>query len=32
MNNILLFALGVPELVLIALVVLLIFGGKKFLN
>lgn len=29
MNNILLFALGVPELVLIALVLLLIFGGKK---
>jgi len=29
MNNILLFALGAPEIVLIALVVLLIFGGKK---
>lgn len=29
MNSILLFALGAPEIVLIALVVLLIFGGKK---
>ncbi len=29
MNNVLLFALGAPEIVLIALVVLLIFGGKK---
>lgn len=29
MNNILLFALGGPEIILIALVVLLIFGGKK---
>lgn len=28
-NSILLFALGTPEIVLIALVVLLIFGGKK---
>lgn len=28
-NSILLFALGAPEMVLIALVVLLIFGGKK---
>lgn len=27
--NTLLFALGAPEIVLIALVVLLIFGGKK---
>ena len=29
MNNVLLFALGAPEMVLIALVVLLVFGGKK---
>lgn len=29
MNNVLLFALGGPEIILIALVVLLIFGGKK---
>lgn len=29
MNTVLLFALGAPEIVLIALVVLLIFGGKK---
>lgn len=29
MNKVLLFALGAPEIVLIALVVLLIFGGKK---
>lgn len=29
MNNVLLFALGAPEIVLIALVVLLLFGGKK---
>lgn len=29
MNNVLLFALGAPEIVLIALVVLLILGGKK---
>ncbi len=28
-GNILLFALGTPEILLIALVVLLIFGGKK---
>lgn len=28
-NSILLFALGTPEIILIALVVLLIFGGKK---
>ncbi|HNX87984.1 MAG TPA: twin-arginine translocase TatA/TatE family subunit [Paludibacteraceae bacterium] len=27
--NILLFSLGAPEVILIALVVLLIFGGKK---
>lgn len=27
--NILLFSLGAPEIILIALVVLLIFGGKK---
>ena len=27
--NILLFALGAPEIILISLVVLLIFGGKK---
>jgi len=27
--NILLFSLGAPEIVLIALVVLLLFGGKK---
>ena len=29
LNNILLFSLGAPEIILIALVVLLIFGGKK---
>ena len=29
LNTILLFALGTPEIILIALVVLLIFGGKK---
>ena len=29
MNNVLLFALGAPEMVLIVLVVLLVFGGKK---
>lgn len=29
MKSVLLFALGAPEIVLIALVVLLIFGGKK---
>ena len=28
-GNILLFSLGAPEVILIALVVLLIFGGKK---
>lgn len=28
-TTILLFALGMPEIILIALVVLLIFGGKK---
>ncbi len=28
-NSILLFAFGTPEIILIALVVLLIFGGKK---
>ena len=28
-GNILLFALGAPEIILIALIVLLIFGGKK---
>jgi len=28
-GNILLFAFGAPEVILIALVVLLIFGGKK---
>ena len=28
-HNVLLFALGAPEIILIALVVLLIFGGKK---
>lgn len=28
-HSILLFALGTPEIILIALVVLLIFGGKK---
>ena len=28
-GNILLFALGAPEIVLIAMVVLLLFGGKK---
>ncbi len=28
-SMILLFALGMPEIILIALVVLLIFGGKK---
>ena len=29
LTNILLFSLGAPEIILIALVVLLIFGGKK---
>ena len=29
LNNILLFSFGAPEIILIALVVLLIFGGKK---
>jgi len=29
LNNILLFSLGAPEIILIALLVLLIFGGKK---
>lgn len=29
LNNILLFSLGAPEIMLIALVVLLVFGGKK---
>lgn len=29
LNNILLFSFGAPEVILIALVVLLIFGGKK---
>lgn len=29
LHNVLLFALGAPEVLLIALVVLLIFGGKK---
>ncbi len=29
LHNVLLFALGAPEIILIALVVLLIFGGKK---
>lgn len=29
LHNVLLFTLGGPEIVLIALVVLLIFGGKK---
>jgi sec-independent protein translocase protein TatA len=28
-NNTLLMALGAPEIILIALVILLIFGGKK---
>ena len=30
--NIILFSLGMPEIILIALAILLIFGGKKFLN
>ncbi len=29
LNSVLLFSLGAPEIILIALVVLLIFGGKK---
>lgn len=29
LNNIMLFSLGAPEIILIALVVLLVFGGKK---
>lgn len=29
LHNVLLFSLGAPEIILIALVVLLIFGGKK---
>lgn len=29
LNSVLLMALGTPEIILIALVVLLIFGGKK---
>ena len=29
LTNILLFSLGAPEIILIALVVLFIFGGKK---
>lgn len=28
-NSVLLFSLGAPEIILISLVVLLIFGGKK---
>ena len=29
MSNILLFALGAPEIIVIAIVILLLFGGKK---
>lgn len=29
LNNVFLFSLGAPEIILIALVVLLVFGGKK---
>ena len=29
MSNILLFALGAPEIIVIAILILLLFGGKK---